>query len=236
MWRDLESLGIHRTELWTEDMPNSMLARRKLIYGSLAVAGTTWLLGSKGSAASTLPPTPAQTPGPFYPLSFPQDSDNDLAHVSGHSGAAKGIITRITGRILDPNGRPVSGARIEIWQCDANGRYHYVRDSGVDQPRDRNFQGYGTTTTDLTGGYQFLTIKPVPYPGRTPHIHFAVSGRGFERFITQMYVAGEPRNATDPVLMDVPDPAARDRLMVALHPVHDSGGAVLSGEFDIVLG
>jgi protocatechuate 3,4-dioxygenase beta subunit len=47
-------------------------------------------------------------------------------------------------------------------------------------------------------------------------IHFAVSGRGFERVITQMYVAGEPKNAGDPVLMDVRDPAARNRLIVAL--------------------
>ena len=128
-------------------MSNSRLARRKLIYGSLAFAGTSWLLGTKGSAGNTLPPTPAQTPGPFYPISFPQDSDNDLVHVSGHSGAAKGISTRITGRIVDPNGRPVSGARVEIWQCDANG----VRDGRVDRPRDDDFQGYGTATTDLMG-------------------------------------------------------------------------------------
>ena len=217
------------------DVPKSMLDRRGLIYGSLAVAGSSWLIGSKGSAAGTLTPTPAQTAGPFYPLSFPQDSDNDLVHVSGHPQAAKGIATRITGRILDQNGRPVSRARVEIWQCDANGRYHYVRDGRVDRPRDDNFQGYGTTTTDGSGGYEFLTIKPVPYPGRTPHIHFDVSGRGFERFITQMYVAGEPRNATDPVLMGVSDAAARDRLMVALHPAGGRGPARLAGEFDIVL-
>jgi protocatechuate 3,4-dioxygenase, beta subunit len=217
-------------------MPYSRLARRKLIHGSLALASTSSLLGSQRSAAATLPPTPEQTPGPFYPLSFPQDSDNDLIHVSGHKGSAKGIVARISGRILDPNGRAVSGARVEIWQCDANGRYHYVRDGGGDRPRDEDFQGYGATTTDRIGGYEFVTIKPVPYPGRTPHIHFAVSGHGFERFITQMYVAGEPRNATDPVLMGVRDPAARGRLIVALRPVQGSGPAALAGEFDIVLG
>ena len=217
-------------------MPHSRLARRNLIHGSLALAGTFSLLGLQGRAENTLSPTPQQTPGPFYPLSFPQDSDNDLVHLSGHSGPAKGIVTRITGRILDPNGRSISGARVEIWQCDANGRYHYVQDSRADRPRDDNFQGYGTTTTDLAGGYQFLTIRPVPYPGRTPHIHFAVFGRGLERFVTQMYVAGEPRNATDPVLMDVRDPAARDRMIVALHQVRDGGPAALAGEFDIVIG
>src|SRR4029077_17393973 len=137
-------------------MHNSKLARRKLIRGSLTFAATSWLLRSKGSAGN-IAPTPQQTPGPFYPLSFPQDSDNNLVQVSGHSGQAKGIITRITGRILDQNGSPISGARVEIWQCDANGRYHYVRDDRADRPLDDNFQGYGTTTTDVGGAYQFLT-------------------------------------------------------------------------------
>jgi protocatechuate 3,4-dioxygenase, beta subunit len=189
-----------------------ILRRRKLLHGSLTLAGTAWLLGSPRSAAATLPPTPQQTAGPFYPLSLPQDSDNDLVHVSGHAESANGIVTHITGRILDPRGRPISGARVEIWQCDANGRYHYVKDGGSDRPRDENFQGYGAATTDATGGYQFLTVRPVPYPGRTPHIHFAILAPGFERFITQMYVAGEPTNAADPVLMAVRDPAVRKRL------------------------
>src|SRR3954451_4846154 len=149
---------------------------------------------------------------------------------------AKGIVARITGRILGPNGRPIPEARVEIWQCDANGRYHYVRDGGGDRRRDENFQGYGAATTDPSGGYQFLTIKPVPYPGRTTHIHFAVSGHGFERFITQMYVAGEPRNDSDPVLMGIRDPAARARLAVALRPAPSAGPAELAGAFDIVLG
>jgi protocatechuate 3,4-dioxygenase beta subunit len=217
-------------------MPNSVLARRKLLHGALALAATSGLVGFTESVADTLPPTPAQTAGPFYPLTFPQDSDNDLVHVSGHAGTARGKITRITGRILDPNGRPISGARVEIWQSDANGRYHYVRDDGADRPRDEDFQGYGTTTADLTGEYQFLTIKPVPCPGRTPHIHFAVSGNGFERLVTQMYVAGEPGNESDPVLMGVRDPTARARLIVALRPSPDVGPAGLDGTFDIVVG
>src|SRR3954451_13721204 len=114
----------------------SGLTRRKLICGSLAFAGTSSLLRLPATAASMLPLTPRQTPGPFYPQSFPQDADNDLVHVAGHQGAAQGSVTRITGRILEPNGRPVPGARIEIWQCDSNGRYHYVRNDRTDQPRD----------------------------------------------------------------------------------------------------
>src|SRR5205807_3793974 len=122
------------------------------------------------------------------------------------------------------------------WQCDANGRYHYVRDDRTDRPRDEDFQGYGVTTTDAGGGYEFLTIKPVPYPGRTPHIHFAVAGRGFERLVTQMYVAGEPLNDRDPILMAVRDPAVRARLIVTLQPSTEGGSPGLAGAFDIVIG
>ena len=153
-------------------MSNSVLARRKLLHGSLAVALTSSLFRARASAASVLLPTPLQTPGPFYPLTFPQDSDNDLVHVDGHARAAKGSITRITGRILDENGRPVPAARVEIWQCGANGRYHYVRDDRADQPRDEDFQGYGTATTDATGGYQFLTIQAGALSGPHPAYPF----------------------------------------------------------------
>jgi len=123
-------------------MPNSMLPRRHLLCASLGF-GATYGLARKG-VADTLLPTPAQTAGPFYPLTFPQDADNDLVHITGHAGTARGIPTRITGRILNFDGRPLSGAGVEIWQCDANGRYHYVRDGRSDHTSDENFQGYGT--------------------------------------------------------------------------------------------
>ena len=101
-------------------------------------------------------------------------------------------------------------------------------------PLDENFQGYGQTLTDATGDYRFRTIRPVPYPGRTPHIHFAVSAPGSPRFVTQMYVAGEPQNERDGVLMGVRDPAARARLIVPFRPAAEPDA--LAGTFDIVLG
>ena len=153
-----------------------MIARRRMLEIAAGCAAV-FSLGGAGRAA-TLPPTPRQTAGPFYPLSLPADSDNDLVQVAGHNGIAKGTVSYVSGRILDPDGRPLSGARVEIWQCDTNGRYHYVRDDRADTPLDDNFQGYGRTITDEHGGYRFRTIRPVPYPGRTPHIHFAVSGPG----------------------------------------------------------
>ena len=211
-----------------------MIARRRMLEiaaGSAAV----FSLGAGGRAA-TLPATPRQTAGPFYPLSIPADSDNDLVQVAGHNGTAKGTVTYVSGRVLDPDGRPLSGMRVEIWQCDTNGRYHYVRDDRADTPLDDNFQGYGQTVTDGAGGYRFRTIRPVPYPGRTPHIHFTVSGPGLARLTTQMYVAGEPLNERDGVLMSVRDPAARARLIVPLRPAPQIEANALAGTFDIVIG
>ena len=116
-----------------------------------------------------------------------------------------------------------------------NGRYRYVRDGRADQPRDENFQGYGATTTDLSGGYQFFTIKPVPYPGRTPHIHFAVTTPDRRELVTQMYVAGEPLNERDGLYRSIRD--ARERAAVTVR-LEEAGGiepGALAGTFDIVL-
>lgn len=210
-----------------------MMPRRRALQ-VLAAGAAGYSLWRSPKANPLLLPTPRQTAGPFYPLRFPSDSDNDLVHINGHAGTAKGTVTDVTGRIVDGAGRAVSGARVEIWQCDANGRYHYVEDGRSDRPLDDNFQGYGQTLADAEGGYRFRTIRPVPYPGRTPHIHFAVSAPGSGRFITQMYVAGEPSNERDGVLMSVRDPAARDRLIVPLRPGAEPD--TLAGSFDIVLG
>ncbi len=226
--------------------PNLPMSRRRLlIEGTVASAAAVPLLLARtdaalAAAADVLTPTPRQTAGPFYPLTLPLDSDNDLVRVAGRGGMAKGVVTHVGGRVLDPAGRPIADARVEIWQCDANGHYHHVRDDGggIDRraPLDENFQGYGRTVTDGSGAYRFRTIRPVAYPGRTPHIHFAVSGRGVERFTTQMYVAGEPGNARDGILMSVRDAAARARLIVPLNPAREVEENAVAGTFDIVLG
>src|SRR5437868_1103321 len=130
-------IGNLSSVIGSSDMQHMLLPRRRIIAASIAGAAALSLPAILRAAA--LLPTPAQTEGPFYPLTFPADSDNDLVHVVGHAEAAKGTPTRVTGRILDAAGRPVTGARVEIWQCDANGRYHNVRDGDAGRPRDENF-------------------------------------------------------------------------------------------------
>jgi protocatechuate 3,4-dioxygenase beta subunit len=211
-----------------------MIPRRRVLGGVVASAAGFSL--PQLSVAAALPPTPAQTAGPFYPLALPPDADNDLIHIAGQNGMAKGTVTYLSGRVLDSDGRPIAAARVEIWQCDAGGRYHHVRDDRAGLPLDDNFQGYGQTTTDAAGGYRFVTIRPVAYSGRTPHIHFSITGAGFPRLITQMYIAGEPQNERDGVLSSIRDPAARSRVIVPLQPAPDAEPGALAGRFDIVLG
>ena len=121
---------------------------------------------------------------------------------------------------------------MEIWQCDANGRYRHPRDRG-DVEEYPNFQGFGHTVTDADGRYRFRTIRPVPYPGRTPHIHAAVIQEGARPFVTQIYVAGEPLNLRDGLFMRVPE-ALRPLLLADFVPANDPV-ATLSASFDFVL-
>lgn len=209
------------------------VSRRRLMGVALSAFGLA-LTGHPGVRAAQQQLTPSQSRGPFYPLQLPLDKDNDLVKVSGRPGIAKGEVAHLVGRILDERGRPVSDARIEIWQCDANGRYHHSRDRR-NAPLDPHFQGYGRFITGQDGVYRFRTIKPVPYPGRAPHIHFAISGANFEPLITQMYVAGAPENEWDFLLNSIPDPQARQRLLVAFEKTADDPEAELIGYFDIVL-
>jgi protocatechuate 3,4-dioxygenase beta subunit len=204
-------------------------SRRRLLA---ATASATALLVLPAACSANTALTPQQTRGPFYPLEIPLDHDNDLVSVAGRSGLADGEIVNVAGRVLDINGRPVAAASVEIWQCDNNGRYHHPGDNRDSVPLDGNFQGYGRFVTGADGAYRFRTIKPVAYPGRTPHIHFAVNGAAFDELVTQMYLAGAPQNAGDSLFRRIPD-AARPRMLVEFVAV--AGGAEPTGQFDIVI-
>jgi protocatechuate 3,4-dioxygenase beta subunit len=209
-------------------------SRRVLLQQALTLAVATSIPAWGRAASGAMAPTLALTEGPFYPRATPLDHDNDLLHFAGAEGVPDGIALDLGGRVLDLGGRALSGVRVEIWQCDAHGRYHYVDDPRNPGKLDLPFQGYGACTTSADGGYRFRTIKPVPYPGRTAHIHFKLSGPGFSNFTTQMFVRGEPRNAEDGIYQEIRDRKARDALTVALRP-GDAPAAKLAATFDLIL-
>lgn len=206
--------------------------RRRFLIG-LAASGPLLLPAPLLRATGQLDPTPPQSAGPFYPDELPLDHDNDLIRID-NGEKAKGVITNVYGRVLDLNGAPVPKARVEIWQCDANGRYHHQEDPSS-AALDPNFQGFGTTMTDAEGRYRFRTIKPVPYPGRTPHIHFKVKGGVFDELTTQLYIAGHPQNPEDWLYRNVGSPELR-QLVEAEFVASNSESAQLEAEWDIVLG
>jgi len=206
--------------------------RRFLAQFTLAATGVAL---SPFAFAEELLRTPPQTEGPFYPDKLPLDTDNDLIIVNNNLTPAVGEITHLTGRILDPKGEPVRNAAVEIWQCDNTGVYIHTADSSG-KKRDTNFQGFGRFVTGPTGEYYFRTIKPVPYPGRTPHIHYKVKSDGKELLTTQCYIKGHPQNEQDGVYRGLKDARARDAVTIDFAPIKSSRIGELAAKFDIVLG
>jgi protocatechuate 3,4-dioxygenase, beta subunit len=150
--------------------------------------------------------TPDQILGPFYPVGNSPDLSGDLTRVPGRPGRAEGQVLNIMGRVLNLKGEPIGGARLEIWQANARGRYTHPADTNP-APLDPNFEGFAVLTTDADGRYRFRTIKPGAYPTgptsmRPPHIHLRLLAHTDE-LVTQMYFDGEPLNEQDPFLQSV---------------------------------
>jgi protocatechuate 3,4-dioxygenase beta subunit len=209
------------------------ISGRRAFLSSLTLGAAAFTV--RGVFAEELVRTPPQTEGPFYPDRLPLDTDNDLLVVNDAITPAVGEITHLTGRILDAKGNPIRSAAVEIWQCDSQGAYLHT-ESGNRDKRDANFQGFGRFLTGTSGEYYFRTIKPVAYPGRTPHIHFKIKRGGKELLTTQCYVRGEPRNVRDGIFQSIRDPRARDAVLVAFTPIKESRIGELSARFDVVLG
>jgi protocatechuate 3,4-dioxygenase beta subunit len=199
---------------------------------ALGLAGGAAALYVPGVFAQQLTQTPRQTEGPFYPTKLPLDTDNDLLVINDRLTPAVGAITHLTGRVLDLRGEPVRNAVIEIWQCDNNGKYFHPGDRNTVKPDD-NFQYFGRFVTPATGEYYFRTIKPVPYPGRTPHIHFIVK-QGDKRMLTsQLYIKGYAQNQRDGIYKALKTPEA---VTVDFAPLKGSTLGELTAHFEIVLG
>jgi len=179
--------------------------------------------------------TPKQTEGPFYPDKLPLDTDNDLLVINDASTPSLGDITYVSGRVLDGRGDPLRNAVVEIWQCDNNGAYLHSGTSNKDK-KDKNFQGFGRFVTGSSGEYLFRTIKPVAYPGRTPHIHYKVKRGGKELLVTQLYIKGHPGNEKDGIWKNLKAGPERDSVTVEFAPLKGAKAGELAAQFDLVLG
>lgn len=212
-----------------------MVDRRHALIGSAvglaSAASGGWLFPTAAIAEDSLP-TPPQSLGPFYPSTMPVEHDNDLTRVGKGEKRAAGDLTHVSGNVFDTRGKPLAGAQVEIWQCNAFGRYHHPGDASA-RPLDPNFQGYGRTLTDAAGGYYFRTIKPVTYPGRAPHIHFRLSGPSIADLATQLYIAGHPQNDDDGLLRSVRSQRARDSLLAIFEKI--AGVDEWRAKWDIVV-
>ena len=206
---------------------------RRRFLGMLGLGGV--FMHVPGAFAQALVETPRQTDGPFYPDTLPRDTDNDLLIINQGITPAVGEITHLSGRVLTRAGEPVRNALVEIWQVDHHGAYLHSGTSNRDR-RDTNFQGFGRFLTGTTGEYYFRTIKPVPYPGRTPHIHVKVKRGDRELLTTQCYIKGHPQNDKDGVLRGIRDARARESVIVAFTAVQGSALGESAARFDIVLG
>jgi protocatechuate 3,4-dioxygenase alpha subunit len=162
-------------------------------------------------------PTPSQTVGPFFHLGLTTDA-RSIACMA--SSKAKGERVWLCCRVFDSEGLPVNDAMIELWQADADGRYH----GGNENPgADPECPGFGRLAADDEGRCEFETIKPGRVPGpddvrQAPHIDVAIFARGLlKQLFTRIYFANDPANAEDPVLALVPE-IRRHTLMAQQDP------------------
>lgn len=188
-------------------MKNSIQSRRNLLARLSAFFGAGFLF--RGSHATTPTPpfkapektlvhTPAATEGPFYPRPsmLTSDIDNDLVKIEGRVNEAGGEIITLRGQVRNSDGQLLSGIRVEIWQCDFNGKYLHTGDR-QNIAHDSGFQGFGHDITNDNGEYSFRTIKPAKYPGRAEHIHVKLRTKERDLLTTQFYIDGEPNNQRD---------------------------------------
>jgi protocatechuate 3,4-dioxygenase beta subunit len=215
-------------------MASTITLRRRRFIATGVIGASLGFVARRAHAQGGYLLTPAQTEGPFYPVVFPDDVDADLLDVRGAGAAPRGTALHLSGRILDRRARPLPEARVEIWQCDASGIYFHPGDARF-RDFDRAFQGYGRMTTDAGGAYAFRTLRPAPYVGRTPHIHFRVTAPGGKRLTTQMYVAGEPGNERDGLYSRLRTPELRRLLSATLESAPERGVGALKASFDILM-
>lgn len=209
------------------------LSRRAFNLGALA----TLLVGPGAYAQKVdeLQKTPSQGEGPFYPLNRQASPGNTLVRVDADGPLADGDLLRLGGRVMDAGGRPRPGLTVDIWQVDHRGIYNHPGDSRYSQ-RDPRFRGYGESTTDGEGRYEFTTLLPAVYPGRPPHIHVKLWDGNREVLTTQLYIKGHPLNQRDGMFMWLFGLGSTGFLQFEPRPAGRYAGRPLqSADFDFVV-
>jgi hydroxyquinol 1,2-dioxygenase len=147
--------------------------------------------------------------GPFHVEGAPRLP----AHGANIAGGCKGVPLYVSARVLDPAGKPISGAVADVWQADAAGFYD-VQDPNwqIDEARLR-----AIFETDEKGSFSFWSIMPTSYPiptdgpvgemmkatlrspMRPAHIHFMIKKAGFDDLVTHVFVDGDEYLDSDAV-------------------------------------
>src|SRR2546426_6405760 len=149
----------------TKTMKNSKTAAvyipidRRRFFKSMALASAGFTL--PGYLAEALTTSPILTQGPYYPLAsnIPLDKDNDLVQLNDNLTIASGVVSYISGRVLDSGGIPVRGALVELLHADREGDYLYSTGAAREPACDGNFSGFGPFFARATGRFWFPTLK-----------------------------------------------------------------------------
>jgi len=169
------------------------------------------------------PQTASELAGPLRVERRLQPVRGDLAGYGAKR--AIGQLIHLRARVVDEDGVPVQGAVVEVWHCNAAGKYIHPNDTHG-APVDPNFYGAARLVAGDSGLVELRTIKPAAYPvpdaagwWRPPHVHYSVWGRVWlSRLVTQMFFPGEPLNDSDAILNAIRDPQARLRCIARLVP------------------
>src|SRR5881296_56828 len=237
----------------TKSMKNSKTAAfyipidRRRFFKSMALISAGFTL--PGYLAEALTTSPIVTQGPYYPLTsnIPLDKDNDLVQLNDNLTIASGIVSYISGRVLDSSGNPVRGALVELWHADREGDYLYSTSAKRNPACDPNFAGFGQFLTGASGQFRFRTIKAGLYVGRTRHYHIGVTIPGrTTRSTTQTFwneVAKDlngntwaQQNANDMVWTGITDAAQRASVLLDYTAVPGTTTGEVQATWDFVSG
>lgn len=156
---------------------------------------------------------PQQTEGPYFVEEKLNRSDirSDPADGSVKQGVPLRLVFHVS-QVDERSCKPLTGATVDVWHCDALGVYSDVTDRSFNSVGKKFLRGY--QVTDTNGIVKFMTIYPGWYQGRTVHIHFKIrtdsaSGRDYE-FTSQLYFDD---SLTDQIYAQPPYSAIRERTL-----------------------